>query len=132
MTSHEISRRFPNASAAFARRNSAPSGAVAESAVCDGAVAKSEGEIKHSSRFAVSVKSYRLRLLDPDNLCPKYFIDGLRYAGLIPDDRSEDIELAVTQEKVARAEDERTVVTITELNSVESALAEVGAKVQLL
>ena len=54
-------------------------------------------------------------MLDPDNLCPKYFVDGLRYAGIIPDDTARDIVLHISQEKVDKKEEERTEITIVEL-----------------
>lgn len=37
----------------------------------------------------------------------------MRYAGLIPNDREEDIALEVEQEKVAHRADEETLITIT-------------------
>lgn len=76
-------------------------------------VAAQERETGHASRLLVSVTSYRKRLCDPDNLCPKYFIDCLRYAQIIPDDRPQDIELRVSQEK---SKQERTKITIERLN----------------
>jgi hypothetical protein len=51
-------------------------------------------------RFRVRITSYRRRLIDPDNLFVKPFIDCLRYAEIIPNDRPQDIELQVGQEKV--------------------------------
>ena len=68
-------------------------------------------EARHAGRVRVSVVSYRARLCDPDNLCPKYFIDCLRYAGLIADDSPECITLEVRQVRCARA-DERTELVI--------------------
>lgn len=88
------------------------SGAKPEQAVRHGPVVKAEGKEKNSACFSVRVTSYRSRLLDPDNLCPKYFIDCLRYAGLIKDDRSQDIVLEVSQQKVATKEEEHTRIEI--------------------
>ena len=68
-------------------------------------------EAGDAGRVRVSVVSYRARLCDPDNLCPKYFIDCLRYAGLITDDSPEYITLEVRQVRCARA-DERTELLI--------------------
>lgn len=62
-------------------------------------------------RVRVRVVSFRSRLCDPDNLCPKYFVDCLRYAGLITDDTPELITLEVSQVKVKRGE-ERTEIEI--------------------
>lgn len=67
----------------------------------------------YPNRFKVSIVSYRKRLIDPDNLCPKYFIDALRYEGLIPDDTAREIVLEVRQEKAVTKCFERTVIEIT-------------------
>lgn len=75
-------------------------------------LAAAPGEESHPSRFRVCVVCYRQRLTDPDNLCPKYFIDCLRYAELIPDDTAAVIELAVRQEKVRLRSDERTELEV--------------------
>jgi len=69
-------------------------------------------EESHSGRVSVRVTSYRRRLLDPDNLCPKYFVDACRYAGFIRDDTAEEIEFTVGQVKVKAKEEERTEITI--------------------
>ncbi len=80
--------------------------------LCNEPVGATEGKASHASRRAVRITSFRVRLTDPDNLCPKYFIDALRYAGAIPDDRQEDIELTTTQEKVKTFSEERTLIEI--------------------
>lgn len=58
-----------------------------------------KGKDPDPERFFVHVTSHRRRLIDPDNLCPKYFIDCLRYAGIIPNDRASDIDLSISQRK---------------------------------
>lgn len=72
-----------------------------------------QGTGGYSRRFTVRIRSFRCKLLDPDNLIggAKHFVDGLRYAGLIPDDSPDKITLEVTQEKVAKNE-ERTEIEI--------------------
>lgn len=75
-------------------------------------MAEKEGEERYPDRVRVSVVSFRTRLCDPDNLCPKYFVDCLRYAGLIENDRPEDISLQVSQVKVRTKSEERTEITI--------------------
>ncbi len=72
---------------------------------------KAQGTGRTALRFTLR----RVRLLDP---CAKYgsckaLIDGLRYAGLIHNDREEDITLEVTQEKVAHYAQEETLISIT-------------------
>lgn len=89
----------------------AASSAKPKPIVRDEPVAEAAREIRHSGQIHVRITSFRSRLLDPDNLCPKYFIDCLRYSGLIPDDRAQDIALEVRQEKVKRTE-ERTEIEI--------------------
>jgi len=61
----------------------------------------------------VRITSYRNQLLDADNLAggSKYLIDGLRYAGLIPGDSPDQIELQVRQVKVKKSE-ERTEIEL--------------------
>lgn len=83
-----------------------------EQTVRHDALAEKAGEAFHSDRVLLRVTSFRCRLLDPDNLCPKYFIDCCRYAGLIPDDSPEFITLQVTQEKVKTKSEERTEIEI--------------------
>lgn len=83
-----------------------------ESIAGNESVAKKEGKSINSGRVLVRIVSYRRRLLDPDNLCPKYFIDCLRYAEIIKNDREEDIELSVTQRKVNTRQEERTEIFV--------------------
>jgi len=71
------------------------------------------GKESHPTRFKVSIISYRKRLIDPDNLCPKYFIDALRYEGIITDDTAKHIVLEVRQEKTSSKYGEKTVIEIT-------------------
>lgn len=75
-------------------------------------MAKEAGERIDPVRVQLSIVSFRRRLIDPDNLCPKYFIDCLRYAGIIPNDREEDITLQVSQVKVKTKAEERTELEI--------------------
>ena len=90
-----------------------PSRAVPEPAVCDEPVAAEKGKAENPTRRLVSIKSFRCQLLDPDNPCPKYFIDALRYAGAILNDRDQDITLQVSQVKVPNRKQERTEIEIT-------------------
>lgn len=73
------------------------------------------GKEAHAGRISISVTSFRRRLCDPDNICPKYFIDCLRYAEIIEDDTAEHITLQVSQEKVKTKGEERTELLITKL-----------------
>lgn len=72
-----------------------------------------EKEVKgRDPRRRVTISSYRVRLLDPDNLCVKYHIDGLRYEGVIRDDTTNDVELFARQVKVKTRKEERTEIEI--------------------
>ena len=82
-----------------------------EQVVQDEPLRQVQGAQEGPPRIVVRIRSCRQKLLDPDNLCAKSLIDGLRYARLIPDDRPQDIELVVTQEKCAKEED-RTEIEI--------------------
>jgi hypothetical protein len=87
-----------------------------ECSVRDESLGTSKGAEGHAAqaprRIKIRFVTYRHRLLDPDNPCPKSFIDGLRYAGLIPDDRSEDVEVTVRQEKIKNTEEQYTEIII--------------------
>lgn len=112
-----LKTRFPNASEDFLQGNSdfshdPSSRTQPEQVVCHGMATAEPGEAGHSGRVQVSVTSYRRRLADPDNLCPKYFIDCLRYSGLIRNDREQDIELRVRQKKVSKQEEQRTEIEL--------------------
>lgn len=67
-----------------------------------------------SPRHHVRIKSFRVRLLDVDNLyggC-KHLIDSLRLTGIIPDDDPASISLEVTQEKIKGYANEQTEVEV--------------------
>lgn len=66
-------------------------------------------------RIIVRIERRGVRLLDKDNLAGcKGTIDALRYAGLIPDDDPEAIELILTQKKVKK-QDVGTLIQLTRL-----------------
>lgn len=121
VTKNELMRRFPSASAAFIRANSDPltvdplSGAVVECGVQKQPLVASQGKEKSPSGpfYRVTITSWRTRLTDPDNLCPKFLIDAMRYENLIPDDSPAHIVLQVQQIKVPHRGQEGTLVTIT-------------------
>lgn len=119
MTPDEIKSRFPNASAAFIAANSdtvrlpqSPKPKSAHEHEPLGAIPRAAS---NGQRYAVSITSFRTRLLDPDNLCGKYFVDCLRYAGLLPDDTACVMDYRICQEKTESKRGERTEITITKL-----------------
>ena len=87
-------------------------GAKPERTIRNDAFCKGQAPQADSRRRLVRVVSYRCRLLDPDNLCAKYHIDGLRYAGLIRNDSQSDIVLELSQQKVTTKAEERTEIEI--------------------
>jgi len=76
-------------------------------------VAKVAGEEGYCQRFSVRITSYRVRLLDPDNLCGKYFVDCLRYSGIIPDDTATVVDYSIRQEKVRTKAEEATLIEVS-------------------
>jgi Holliday junction resolvase RusA-like endonuclease len=79
--------------------NRKPQSAIIESPIYNEPLATTGRKEENTGRIHVSVVSFRRRLCDVDNLCPKYFIDCLRYAGIIKDDAPEYIALEVSQIK---------------------------------
>jgi len=86
----------------------------------DGPSAKVGGkeEIKVASKdygrkFEITVTSFSRFHCDPDNLCPKYFIDELVRAGLLEGDSSRHISWIKKQVvKVKNEEEERTEIVV--------------------
>lgn len=91
--------------------------AVIERAIWHEPVAAPKRKAGDAGRVLVRVVSYRRRLIDADNLCPKYFIDCLRYAGIIRDDSPQFIEVATAQEKVGCDLNARTEITVERILS---------------
>lgn len=119
MHRNELLKKFPNASEAFLRANEDPiAGAIPDPqpqrAVRRKRAGSDSREEKGPGRapLRLTIVSRRVRLLDPDNPCPKFLIDALRYEGLIPNDTSADIILEVRQEQVGCEAEEETIVTI--------------------
>jgi hypothetical protein len=120
MTADEIKSRFPRASAAFIKANL--------SAGDPGQVAKLErnpgnepleaqkGEGQDHPMFLVSIACRRIRPLDKSNRCYKFHEDLLRYAGVIPDDTSEEVDSESPQFKCAKGEPEEIIVEVWEVS----------------
>lgn len=66
-----------------------------------------------AGRRRVHVVSYRRRLIDPDNLCVKQFVDALRHVKILRGDSAKDIVISVDQKKVSTEEEECTEIVIT-------------------
>jgi hypothetical protein len=108
-----LSKRIINQMAAEDKRGTQSS--IPERSVFNGALATPEREEANSRRISVRVESIRKRLIDPDNLCAKWFVDCLRYCGVLRDDTASDIEFTITQRKAQKGEQERTELTIDKI-----------------
>lgn len=75
-------------------------------------VAEEKGKGGHPRRLLVRVTSIRRRLLDYDNLIPKYFVDCLRYAGILSGDTEAEIDLRIAQRKTKDKSEEGTEIEI--------------------
>lgn len=119
MSPEDLRRLFPNASTSTIKRNAQAGGearnAEPEPVVRHEPVGKKPREEKVSTRFHVRLTSFRSRLIDPDNICPKYAIDCCRYCGWLPDDSAKYMTFEVKQEKVPKGE-ERTEIEITSIS----------------
>ncbi len=80
-------------------------------------LAKGGGKKENTGRIHIRLTARRKRLIDPDNLVFKYFIDCLRYAGAIPDDRAEDVTIEARQEKT-RGEEETLIELFNDAGSI--------------
>lgn len=124
MNPDQLRARFPHASASFLKNNatipdSAPRHTLPHSVPQrDQAPAldtADEGEEGRTGRVKVRFVGYRVRPLDPDNFAgsTKDLLDGLRHAGLIPEDTPEVIVLETEQVRVSSFKQERTEIFLT-------------------
>jgi hypothetical protein len=115
MNPERLKHFFPNASKSTIEANSdsrAPRPVVERSSGARTLAAK-KAENQNSGIHVVRVTSHRVRLLDEDNLCEKYHVDGCRYAGLLPSDAPDKTHIIVTQKKVDSKKEEKTLIEIT-------------------
>jgi len=78
----------------------------------DASSRKGSAQERNPVRYVVRIISVRIRLLDEDNLCPKYAVDFLRYCGAIPSDAPGKCKVETTQRKVEKEEREHTEVRV--------------------
>lgn len=103
---------FTKHNAILAQAHHTSPGSLLERSPRNEPLATPQSEAIHSGRYVVRVVSYRQRLLDEDNLSAKYFCDGLRYAGLLPEDSPAICQILTTQIKVQTKAEQRTEITI--------------------
>jgi hypothetical protein len=85
---------------------------------------RAQGKAKRAS-----IESRRVQLQDPDNGMEKWHVDALRYAGLISDDSTDEIEIRKWQTKVPHFAEECTVITLTEMPQIsETEIAQIYSK----
>jgi hypothetical protein len=79
--------------------------------------AAQQGEEKGQERIVLRIVRKATRLLDADNLAGgcKPLIDQVRYAGLIPDDSPDKVEITFTQQKVKKGEEGMMVEIIGQI-----------------
>lgn len=113
MTPQRLKEIAPHASPDCIMLNCSASGADVKPSVRNGALAKKKREVSHPRKRHVSITSYRVRRADAEGLCPKYFVDALRYAGIIHDDTEDDITFQIQQKKVSEKKEEKTLIEVT-------------------
>jgi hypothetical protein len=69
------------------------------------------------SQVSIRIDHFRVRLADPGGISEKAAIDGVVNRGILRDDSTKEIAEPIVnhQHKVKNAEDEKTVITITEV-----------------
>jgi hypothetical protein len=114
LSSHAISRLFPNASPDVLARNSRTPTKLER---CVGDAPLEAGEVQDGTggRVLIRVTSIRKRLLDEDNLCEKYHVDLCRYAGILSGDEAGKTKIEVRQVKAGKEEQERTLIEVFSL-----------------
>lgn len=126
MTREEFIARFPQAGPSTIRRNypvATPVGDQAPAAVVERDIQTplAPAEVpqrRGPKKCLVRIESRRIQLQDPDNSVEKWHVDALRYAGLIPNDTADDIEIRKSQTKVHSKEEECTVITLTDVEEL--------------
>ena len=113
-----LKERFPRASQAFLRLNAdvlpddSGQAPKLERDSGDGALGAVQVQKRTGEHFLVRVTSIRKRLLDYDNLCEKYHVDLLRYAGIILGDCPAETQIEVRQEKAEKGEPEEVRIEV--------------------
>lgn len=73
---------------------------------------KGEGEEGMRAEYSICITSCRVNLLDPDNYYIKDLIDQLRYAGVIPEDDPQTVEIEIIPKKVSGYKQEKTIIEV--------------------
>lgn len=108
---HGILRLFPNASPDLLAYNTKQIAIVERDSV-DEPLEEKEVQRPTGSRVLVRIESVRKRLLDEDNLCEKYHVDLLRYAGVISGDEADKTKIETSQRKAKKGEEEKVIIEV--------------------
>jgi hypothetical protein len=86
-------------------------GLLVEETGSNGTKKGTERVSEEGNQFTLIIDSYRKRHMDPDNLCPKWYIDEIVEAGIMPDDLSRYV--VEVRKRVHKTKgDEYTKVTV--------------------
>lgn len=116
ITPNQLKRIFPHATASVIKENRGDTSARQPSEpqhnlrhAQDGSGAEEE---KDARRFLVRFTDVRRRLLDEDNLVPKFLCDCLRYSGIIHSDAPSFTHIETRQRKPAKGEQPHTLIEV--------------------
>lgn len=90
-----------------------PSRAQPEPGAGNALAGPAQGGTQDAGCFVVRITSYRVRLIDDDACVGKWFVDALRYSGLLPGDSVGQLDFQIRQSKVPSKSFERTEIEIT-------------------
>ena len=81
-----------------------------ESVIRNGALAEGKGD-KMAEKYSIHIHSIRKRLADTEGLSAKACIDGLRDAGILPNDSAKFIKEVTFSQEVGKKDE--TIITVT-------------------
>jgi len=85
---------------------------IPQPAIRNESLAEAEGKKEDTGRVHIRIVFVRTRLIDPDNNISKWEVDCLRYAGVIKNDREQDVTIETGQRKAAKGEQEKTIIEV--------------------
>lgn len=121
MKKSALQRRFPSAAQGFLSLNDDGAASIIRSAREAAELERDCGnplddyppdQGGDSAKYLVRITSIRNCLLDEDNLCEKFHVDCLRYAGIIPSDAPDTTHIETTQRRCAQGEEEKTLIEV--------------------
>jgi hypothetical protein len=117
MNRNQLLRLFPNATESTIAANADPDNSGTPPALeCNprhAPLGAKKVQRRPIERVHIVVTSVRRYDADDDNLCEKYHIDLLRYAGIIQGDSQKHCKIETSFRKAKKGEEEHTEITIT-------------------